>query len=155
MVPLARTWPVTASPVDGLPERALVADLRALHPSGGEEVLAALSDLARFLTRGFAALGPSDGPAALLVRNRPAASGRVSDSLFGEMAVVACRGFVRQLRYDRSWTDVPLVFADARDAPDEELAPLVTAALHGSSAVELDRSSGRHAAFGWERGDGL
>lgn len=150
-----QAWPADAPSVAGLPPRALVADLRALSPAAADEVLRALSDLARFLTRGFAVLGPNGGPAALLVRHRPAPSGRTSDSLFGETALVACRAFVRQLRYDRGWTDVPLVFVDARDASDQELIPLVAAALEGRSTVELDRSSGRGAAFGWERGDGL
>ena len=79
----------------------------------------------------------------------------MSASLLGELCVSGSRSFLRQLRYDRSWIDTPVVFVDGRDGDDGELAALTAAALVGSARVEVERSSGRTAAYGWERGDGL
>lgn len=147
-------WPEDA-PLAGAGERVVVVDVRAAEAEGAEELMARLQAITEFLIAAFAGLRHGGEPAALVIRHTPAASGRLSGSLLGELAVSGTRSFLRQLRYDRSWVDRPLVFIDGRDASDGELAPVAAAALAGGARIELERSSGRTAAFGWERGDGL
>lgn len=129
--------------------RAAVVDLRGWEPP---DLVGGLVDVEDAVMGAFRSFGP-EAPAAVVVRHVPAPSHRVSGGQASEMALCACRGLVRQLRYDRSWSAVPLVFVDARDAPDDEVRPVVVAALGGRSRIDLDRSSGATAAFGWERGD--
>jgi hypothetical protein len=147
-------WPPDAS-LAGASDRVVVVDLRAVEADGADALVARLGEITTFLVGAFAGLREDGEPAALVVRHRPAASGRMSASLLGELCVSGSRSFLRQLRYDRSWIDTPVVFIDGRDAGDDELAALAGAALAGGARIEVERSSGRTAAYGWERGDGL
>jgi hypothetical protein len=149
-----RSWPEPTGDLAAANERTLVVDVRGMA-SAGVALVDSLAAIAGFLVAGFAALTPEGRPAALVVRHEPSPSGRTSGSLLGEMTVSACRAFVRQLRYDRSWVEVPLTFVDGRDATDAELTALVGAALAGGARIEVERTSGRTAAYGWERGAGL
>ena len=102
-------WPADAS-LPGAGERVVVVDLRAVAADGPDELGERLGDVTRFLVGAFARLRPADGPAALVIRHRPAASGRMSASLLGELCVSGSRSFLREPRYDRSWIDTPVVF---------------------------------------------
>jgi hypothetical protein len=151
----AHSWPPGQAPLAGAGERVVVVDLRGLEAEGADALVGRLDGMTGFLVAAFAALRDGGEPAALVVRHQPAASGRLSGSLLGELSVSGSRSFMRQLRYDRSWVDTPLVFVDGRDATDDELSAIVEAALTGDARIEVERSSGRTAAFGWERGHGL
>jgi alpha-D-ribose 1-methylphosphonate 5-triphosphate synthase subunit PhnG len=151
---VTRAWPDGRGGIADVGDRAVVVDVRGMASSGGD-LVEELAAIASFLVASFAALTPAHEPAALVVRHDPAASGRLSGSLLGEMTASACRAFVRQLRYDRNWVDVPLTFVDGRDATDAELAALIAAGLAGGARIEVERTSGLTAAYGWERGAGL
>jgi hypothetical protein len=135
--------------------RAVVVDVRNTTAHGPVETVDRLTTIGTHLVEAFAELRTGDEPAALVVRHTPAPSGRLSGSLLGEIVVASCRSFVRQLRYDRSWVDTPISFVDARDATDDEVAAVVESALAGRTPVAVERTTGRTAAYGWERGDGL
>jgi hypothetical protein len=135
-------------PWDGI--RAVVVDLRDWS---SEPAVDDLATIAHGLIDAFATLDGERGAAALVVRHRPAPSGRVSGSLATELVVSACRSFFRQLRYDKDWTDTPVVFVDARDAEEGELQLVITAALSGRSRIDIERATGLTAGYRWERGD--
>jgi hypothetical protein len=136
-----------------LPIPMLLVDLRTYTPPA--DFLNALTDLTTWCIRAFASLTPVPSAAAVMVRHHPAPSGRVSDSLFAEIALCGLRGLVRQLRYDRSWLQTPLIFADAGSIGDEEIVSLAKALAHGEGRVEVERSSGVTVASSWKRGQSL
>lgn len=147
------TWPQQADALvldESDARRTTVIDLRELtDASDVREVLLAICN---HLIDQLAGLTPPQASAAVVVRHRPAPSGRVSITLAGEAGLCATRSFVRQLRYDRAWIDTPLVFVDGRDAPDSELASVVAACLAGQTRIDVDRSSGSTTGAGWVRG---
>jgi hypothetical protein len=131
--------------------RAAGVDLRAGVDDA--DTLPTLVAVASGLVSTFAGLDPADGPAAIVVRHHPAPSGRASGSLATEVVTSACRSFFRQLRYDKDWLHTPVVFVDGRDADDDDLRAVVVAALAGQARIDLERSTGPAAGYGWERGD--
>jgi hypothetical protein len=146
-------WPVgSAGPtINGVD--TLVIDLRGQNQS--ERELEALQDLSRWCVREATARTSRADPLAIVVRHHRSGSGRTSDTLFGELALNAVRGFFRQLRYDRSWLSTPLSFVDAGNSSDEEITQLVTALASGPARVEVDKSSGETVAANWKYKEGL
>jgi hypothetical protein len=131
----------------------LAVDLRTFRPQAG--IVAELTNLTHWCIRNLAALTPAPAAAAVVVRHRPAASGRVSDSLFAEAALCGLRALVRQLRYDRSWLQTSLIFTDAGLSTDQEIASLLSALASGGNRLEVERSSGVTVAAAWKRGQSL
>jgi hypothetical protein len=131
----------------------LVIDLR--RPRDTEEALPGLRDLARWCVSELAVRTSDPRPLAIVVRHQRSGSGRTSDSLWGEVALNAVRGFFRQLRYDRNWLSLPLSFVDAGEASDDEVRALVDGLESGSSRIEVDKSSGVTVAADWKHKEGL
>lgn len=148
-------WPNLEKPFEppGNRGHVLIIDLR---PFASEvDTFSRLEDLAGWCVERFAELSLSVAPVAVVIRHEPAPSGRTSSTMLGELGICGVRGFVRQMRYDRKWREIPLNFVDARNAGDEEIKGLVTALLAGQTRIDVDRSSGRTAGAFWKKGDGL
>jgi hypothetical protein len=147
-------WPLEASSAElETSIDTLVIDLR--QPRDVNEALPGLRELARWCVSELAVRTSDPQPLAIIVRHQRSGSGRTSDSLWGEVALNAVRGFFRQLRYDRNWLSTPLSFVDAGEASDEEVRALVDALGSGSSRIEVDKSSGITVAATWKHKEGL
>jgi hypothetical protein len=131
----------------------LLIDLRQRRAP--DEALMGLKDLARWCVSELTRRTSEPRPLAIVVRHHRSGSGRTSDSLFGEVALNAVRGFFRQLRYDRNWLPIPLTFVDAGDADDQELSAIVGGLANGTSRIEIDKSSGETVAAHWKHKEGL
>jgi hypothetical protein len=152
---VAAIWPNPEPDIQGPSSNSqlLIVDLRDAKVHA--DTLISLTDLAAWCVRQFAHRTRNVQPIAVIVRHRPAGSGRTSEAFFAELALCGVRAFVRQMRYDRAWRDTPLTFVDARDASDQEITDIAKAVLTGPSRLDIDRSSGATAGARWKMGDSI